>query len=420
VSRRGGRPFGRSAPPERAAASADARDVELVSDDAALAKVARRCMGAARIAVDAEADGLFVYRARLCTVQLAFFEGGELRVVIVDSLATRTTILGDVLGEHGPVKVLHDVTFDAKLFAETGAPLARVRDTSVAARFVGEKQTGLAALLGDAFGVHVDKRYQQHDWGARPIAAAELAYLAGDVRHLLDLDARLAERARALDLDLEIADECAFKLASATLPPRDRGPAYARIRGASGLAPVALAVLRRLVAAREEVAERVDVPPFKVIGNDTLLELAERRPREARALAEVHGASVGRAARFTDAWLGAIARGVEDGDVPEAERTRARGGGERSSRESRAVEAKRKRCEGILTSWRRAEAERRGVDEQAILPGHCARAIAELCTDEAARGAGLRAAIAATPGMGARRAERYADAIAALVDAADA
>jgi ribonuclease D len=74
-----------------------------------------------------------------------------------------------------------------------------------------------------------------------------------------------------------------------------------------------------------------------------------------------------------------------------------------------AVAKARRAREGRLTSWRRAEAKRRGVDEQVILPGHCLQDLADL--DD---GASLEE-VARIPGIGAFRVTRHGAALVAVL-----
>jgi ribonuclease D len=388
----------------------------LVADPSSLDALTRRLAGAPRIALDVEADGLHAFRPKLCTLQIAWTDGaGVTRVAVVDALAVGVGALGDLLGEGGPIKVLHDLTFDAKMLEEAGLRLARVRDTSVAARFLGCPATGLGALLEAELGVKVEKRFQQHDWAERPLTAEQLRYLTDDVAHLFALDDHLEARAANAGIVEEIADECAYKLGAASAPPRDGRPAYVRIKGAAALDRPGRAVLRRLVEARDRVAERADVPPFKVIGNDVLLEIARRRPATATELRAVRGSTAGRAARALGAMLEAVLLGVQDGDVPADDQALFE-----PARPDRALVARRRACEARVSGWRRAEAKRRGVDEQVVLPGHCAQDVTDALLEHAAAGAPLRAALEAIPGLGDKRAARYLDALAALADPATA
>ncbi len=373
-------------------------------------QIAARCRRAPRIAVDVEANGLFVYRARLCTVQLAWEEGDEIAVAVVDTLAASVKPLAAIFGPDGPVKVLHDLTFDARLLDESGAPLARVRDTSVAARFLGFQATGLASLLASELGVSIDKHLQQHDWSRRPLTDEQLVYLAGDVRDLLALDDRLTEKARAREIEDEIAEECQYKLGTAKSPPRDGRPGYVRIKGALLLDPVGRAVLRRLCRVREEAAEAADVPPFKVVGNETLLAIATRLPASTAALHALPGGASGRAGPLGAAFLHAVAAGALDGDVPEDERAAFQ-----PPRPDREQVAKRRAVEARISAFRRAEAKLRGVDEQVVLPGHCAQELADALLAHPGGGADLTFAVGRIPGLGACRIARYAAAYASLV-----
>jgi ribonuclease D len=69
------------------------------------------------------------------------------------------------------------------------------------------------------------------------------------------------------------------------------GPLFLRFKGAGGLDPRSLAVLEAVLQFREKVARRRDCPPFKVLGNAPILEMAKRKPLTASALKAVGGIS---------------------------------------------------------------------------------------------------------------------------------
>ena len=46
---------------------------------------------------------------------------------------------------------------------------------------------GLGSILETVFGLSLDKRYQQANWGARPISQPMLAYARLDVHYLIEL-----------------------------------------------------------------------------------------------------------------------------------------------------------------------------------------------------------------------------------------
>lgn len=371
------------------------------------------CGGAPRIALDTEGNGLHAYRSAPCTMQLAWPHEASVEVAVIDTLALEVEPLRQLLGPEGPVKVLHDLTFDARMLQESGIRLGHVRDTSVAARFLGETSTGLAALVESRLGVTLDKGLQEHDWACRPLTPDQLGYLAGDVRHLLELDGLLQREAFDRDITTEVDLECQYKLASALAPPRDTRPRYARITGFTSLDAVAQAILRRLVQTREEIAERADEPPFRIASNQSLLDLARRRPRTFDQFRRWFGRK-GKLLPHQTLWLGAIRRGLRDGTIPAEEQAML------YPRPMSPPEVKaRKRMQKALQRWRATEAERRGVDIQVVLPTHCfgpiIDAVRQACSEAEA---GER--LPAVPGLGACRVEAYGAAIVQLLTSAAA
>jgi ribonuclease D len=191
-------------PPTTSAPPIVARDDELLT-------LAREAAEATRLAVDLEASGMFAYRARICTVQLAW----EDRIVVVDALSARVAALSTVLGVGGPVKIVHDVAFDARLLAETGIELGNVHDTSLMARMLGRKAVGLSALLESELGVTITKDLQHHDWRERPIDGEKLTYLAQDVAHLPALEAKLWTEVEARGIAEAVLEETRYRIACA-------------------------------------------------------------------------------------------------------------------------------------------------------------------------------------------------------------
>ncbi len=362
-------------------------------------RLLREVGSATRLGVDLEASGMFAYRAHPCTVQLAWDAGAS--IAIVDTLAIPIVALADVLGTRGPLKIVHDVAFDARLLAEHGVELGNVHDTAIAARMLGRPATGLAALLDSILGVKLAKEMQQHDWRKRPFDAASLVYLAADVANLDRLERVLWGEAAERGIEKEVLEETGYRLASAIAAARapQGGPAYMRVRGMDRLAERELAALRPIAELRESEAERRDVPPFRVMPNEALIEIARRRPKTGDEVARIRGVSSSTAA--ARALVAEIARAVsEAGDVlPEEDRARL----QRPRVPAAAHRARRER-EARLIAWRRDEAKRRGVDEQVVLPGHCVK-------DAAQSDASLVDHLARIPGIGSFRVERDGDAI---------
>jgi ribonuclease D len=352
---------------------------------------------APRVAVDLEASGMFTYRARVCTMQIAWDDGAS--IAIVDTLAVAPAVLAEVLGRDGPLKIVHDVAFDARLLAENGIELGNVHDTAVAAHMLGRAATGLASLLESMLGVHLAKEMQQHDWRQRPLDGACLAYLAADVATLDRLDGALWTEVTEKGIDREVAAETEYRIGSAIAAARtpQRDPPYMRIRGIDRLSERELAGLRAIAELREREAERRDVPVHRVMPSETLVEIARRRPATREDLVRVRGVSASSARALIDDMVRALGGAGES--LPEDERAHLQ-----KPRVPTAVHRARRERESRLIAWRRDEATRRGVDPQVVLPGHCLKDAAE------GEPAGLDE-LARVPGIGPFRIERDGEAI---------
>lgn len=374
--------------------------MRVVADAREMARVAGEVARAERLAVDLEASGMFAYRARVCTLQLAW--GGGAGAAVVDALAVPIDGLRDVLGPAGPVKIVHDVAFDARLLAESGVELGNVHDTSLAARMLGRTATGLAALLESVVGVHIGKAMQHHDWRIRPLDAEMLAYLAADVAHLEALERALWREVLERGVEEAVLEETRYRLASAVAAARSPAPPvppYARIKGVDRLPERERAVLLVLAELREREAQRRDVPPYRVASNEALVAVAHARPKTPAELGRMRGIST--ASPAARAFVEELARGVASAAeaLPPEERARF----ERPRLAAGLIRARRDR-EARLLAWRKAEAARRGVDEQVVLPGHCVK-------DAVEPEAMDMAALARVPGIGAFRVERDGESI---------
>jgi ribonuclease D len=370
--------------------------IDLVVRPEEIAQVARECAAAPYVAVDVEASGMHAYRASVCTVQLAW-NGGE-RIAIVDALATPLAPLAAVLGASTPVKIVHDVAFDARLLAEAGIVLGGVHDTAIAARMLARPATGLAALLSSELGVSISKALQHHDWRLRPLDAAMLDYLALDVRHLETLAGKLWLEVRARGIEPEVLEETQYRIASAAasaaLPAPPYEAAYLRIKGTDRLSDRQLATLRAVAAVREREGEARDVPVHQVASAEAMLALVRAHPATLAEVARVRGFSLATpgAVAFAKALVQAIT-GADD-TLPADERAHFH-----PVPPPAALLRTRRERENRLIAWRRAEAKLRTVDEQVVLPGHCLKHAAYTDVD-------TLEGLAHVPGIGAFRVER--------------
>ena len=162
-----------------------------------------------------------------------------------------------------------------------GFEFTNLFDTMSAARTLGWPQVGLAAILETHFGVTMDKRFQRADWKRRPLTPEQLDYARMDTHYLLALRERQLEALTNAGCMTEAREEFE-RLALLRRESDSERPdpaAFWRVKGAREVTARQAAILQALFAYREQEAKRADRPPFKVMGEPTLLELARRAPR---------------------------------------------------------------------------------------------------------------------------------------------
>ncbi len=338
-----------------------------VSDAGGLEELAGALSRERVVAVDLEADSLHHYREKVCLVQVS---AGTVDW-LVDPLAVRDlSPLAAVLADPAIRKIFHAGDNDLRnLRRDFGLRVSGLFDTMVAAQLVGEEKIGLADLLARHCGVTLDKRFQRADWSLRPLPPGMVDYAVEDTRHLArlatTLEVSLAARGR---LDWA-AEEC--RLLEQAPPTAVRsGPLFTRVKGAAGLDPRGLAILEGLLRWREGEAERRDVPPFRVLGNEALLEIARCVPADMGALLKVSELPHRIADRYGRSLLAAVAQGLR---VPD-DRLIAYPRPERGTRDREAESRLDK-----LKAWRTIEATRLGIAPGILinndLLGEIARAV---------------------------------------------
>jgi ribonuclease D len=240
-----------------------------------------------RIAIDTEADSLHHYFEKVCLIQITL-DGTD---YVVDPLVPGVDLapLLEALADR-PL-LLHGADYDLRMLRLSYGfnPRAEVYDTMLAAQIVGFAQLGLAALAGHFFSIGLEKKMQRADWSQRPLSRDLIVYAANDTHHLEALAGRLdteLERRGRVEWHREA---CARMVETSRVGGAGRDPEREwRVKGSGVLSRRALAVLREAWRWRDALAQRLDRPPFKVLPNQVLIELAiwgEAHPHEARAMA---------------------------------------------------------------------------------------------------------------------------------------
>jgi ribonuclease D len=331
-----------------------------------LADLVGSLAGRRAVALDTESDSLHHHREKVCLVQIGVEEGGWL----VDPLAARDLApLAPLLADPAVVKVLHGADYDVTtLKRDFGFEFAGLFDTMIAARLLGLPEIGLQALLRTEFGVALSKDSQKDDWSRRPLTPLQETYALADVAHLIPLQQRLEARLAELGR-LEWARE-EFAAVAALEPARRArdAEAWQRIKGVRRLSRRQQAALQAVFAWRDAVADRTDLPAFKIVSSETMLAMAEKLPKTLDELRTVKGLSP-RVQRDAAVILDAIAQASA---LPEDALPRLA-----TSPRPIVSDVTRRRIEALRT-WRAAEATRLAVDVSVVLPQRLLERVAEV------------------------------------------
>ena len=331
-----------------------------VADQNSLKHIVAKLSVQPRIAVDTESNSLHAYRERVCLIQ---FSVPEVDFVVDPFAAKDLNSLAPVFADPKIEKIFHAAEYDLIcLRRDFGFQFANLFDTMQAARILGYPFVGLDNILLEKFGIKIDKKHQKANWGARPLTSQQIDYARQDTHYLFQLrdllEGVLREKGR-----WEIAQDD-FSLACHVEVPRERnaGSSWRRFAARKDVSPRELTILYELCHARDQIAEKLNRPTFKVISDDILLAMARKLPANGEALIEI-GLSPKQVRLWGNVLLTAIARGS---DAPLMKREQAQ----------RPSDAILKRLDRLKT-WRKNAAKKMNVESDIVLPKRYLNTLAE-------------------------------------------
>lgn len=325
-----------------------------------LAKMIAHLSQAPQIAIDTESNSLYAYHEQVCLIQLSVPETDYL----IDPLAlSDLSTLAPLMASPSIEKIFHAAEYDIIcLKRDFGFEFDHIFDTMQASRILGRKDVGLGNVLKNEFGLELEKKFQRANWGQRPLTPAMLAYARLDSHYLIDLRNRLASELTERDLiDLAVEDSC--RLAHLKPAPTAAQPAvWYRLTNGHELTQHQCAVLQALLDYRDMQAREINVPPFKVLNNQTLIDIAKACPTRLEELEELSLLSDRQFHLHAHSILEAVARGSTL--LPP-----------RRPPNHRPDEAILNRID-LLKTWRKTTARKLEVESDVVLPKDLLESIA--------------------------------------------
>jgi ribonuclease D len=235
------------------------------------------------IGVDLESDSMYHFKEKVCLIQIASSQA----TAIIDPLQIKNLTSLEPLFRRADIqKVFHGADYDVRsLYRDFRIAVNNLFDTELACRFLGFKESGLNAVLKKKYNIQLDKKNQRKDWSKRPLPEDMVAYAAKDVHYLIPLAESLQQELIQKGRLSWVQEECNY-LSSVRPAPVDSDPLFLGFKGAGKLGSRGLAVLEALLQLRRKIAQKQDKPLFRIIGNKSILKLAETRPLSRKKLSE--------------------------------------------------------------------------------------------------------------------------------------
>lgn len=265
------------------------------------------------IAADAERASGFRYSQRAYLVQLKQ-KDGSIFLIDPEPFGFAKNLFEPL--DIGRPFIFHAGSQDLPCLRDLGLYPTQIYDTELGSRLAGIERVGLAAVCGHFLGTSLAKEHSAVDWSTRPLHEDWLTYAALDVEILHDLWAAVSA-----ELESQSKTEIALQEFQQILVQPNKAPKVDRWRSTSGGHLIKdrkqLAVLREVWLAREQLAQKLDVSPGRLIPDAAIVWVATNKVVSRSELAQAKGFH-GRASRtYLDLWWDAIQRGNASRELPE-------------------------------------------------------------------------------------------------------
>nr|WP_294694050.1 HRDC domain-containing protein [uncultured Friedmanniella sp.] len=282
------------------------------------ATIASLLAGSGPLAVDAERAHGFRYSQRAYLIQLRRAGAGT---HLVDPIAFGTPAdlsgLGRALAD--AEWVVHAASQDLPCLFEVGLVPQKLFDTELAARLLGYPRVALGTMIEEFFGVRLLKEHSASDWSTRPLPPEWLTYAALDVELLVQLRDKLAAELVSAGKDGWAREEFAALTAGAGTAPEPRTDPWRRtsgihrVRTRRGLGYVA-----ELWYARDDIAQRLDRAPGKILPDAAISEIAAAPTPSRASMRQIPAFSRRQAKRHESTWVSALEKvdGTTEAGLP--------------------------------------------------------------------------------------------------------
>lgn len=227
------------------------------------------------------------FRPELCLVQVATPED----LFVIDAIAIGSLgAFWDLVTDGKRNVIVHAGREEIRICQHlSGKAPARLFDIQVAAGLIGiGYPAGYGTLVQTFAGTRLSKQETLTDWRIRPLTAEQITYAFDDVRYLLQCHEKIS--ARLLELDrIDWAEEEFADLQARSNLDEPIGERWRKVKGTGGFDRKRLAMVREIVAWREEFAAKRNRPPRAILRDDLIADIVKRNPQKAQDILAFRG-----------------------------------------------------------------------------------------------------------------------------------
>ncbi|MGC4932748.1 HRDC domain-containing protein [Gordonia sp. DT30] len=286
----------------------------LTSADEFADAATRLAQGTGPVALDTERASGYRYSQRAYLIQIRRTGAGSFLIDPTEEPEALQPVI-DVLTE--PEWILHAADQDLPCLRDLGFEANELFDTELAGRLLGLPRVNLAAEVEEFLGLGLQKGHGAADWSKRPLPQDWLNYAALDVEVLVELRDTMADALTEAGKREWATEEFAYVLGRPpALPRTDRWRRTANIHTIKTTR--GLAAVRELWSAREEIAQRRDVAPGRILPDSAIITAAAAMPAGVAELTRLPVFGGPRQRRQAGTWLSALARArdLPDDELP--------------------------------------------------------------------------------------------------------
>jgi ribonuclease D len=246
---------------------------QYIQTQAELEKALEHLSTAKIVAFDTEFDrNHYTYGFTLCLVQIAT----STTCFLIDPFAVQDLSGVWSVLENPDIEILmHDCNEDMRLMYLHNCSPNTIFDTSWAGKFLELEKIGLGDVLQQFAGITANKKNQQSNWTLRPLSTTQLEYAANDVLFLFELRQKLTELLQKKNR-WDWFEQMMIFIAQKNYAETPSILSKQEQKMMNNFGPFDQHVLTEMYRFRDQLAARINKPPYQAITGDLMLELFEK------------------------------------------------------------------------------------------------------------------------------------------------